>query len=73
MAKDREEEMAEKKTCGCLKDKEQYHEIICGRISCNCLYCSIPMSKCEYWIARQSQFDQEKNKEDWKDYLLEKK
>ena len=55
---------------GCLLDREQYHEIICGRISSNCLYCDIQMSKCQYWRARL--FDQEKNKEDWKDYLLDR-
>jgi hypothetical protein len=54
---------------GCLQDKEQYHEIICGRISSNCLYCSIKMSDCPYWQERAKQ--KEPPSTNWKDYLLD--
>ena len=54
---------------GCLNDKEQYHEIICGRISSNCLYCDIKMSDCPYWQEREK--DKEPPSTNWKDYLLD--
>ena len=56
------------KKVGCLMDKALYHEIISGRIQCNCAFCDIPMSKCEYWIHRRE--DKKKKTETWKDCLL---
>ncbi len=53
---------------GCLCDKNQYHEVISGRIQCNCAFCDIPIEKCDYWIYRSK--DREITEKNWKDYLL---
>jgi hypothetical protein len=55
----------------CPNIKEEYGKIYDKTWKLNCYWCSIPMSQCDYWIARAK--DKEIPTDNWRDYLLERK